>query len=1003
MTSAARAEYERWNAALTDVLLPEQDEPRPAYLDLESDVLEALGARMEVASDEVVPALAGAVAATLVTTGGVFAWHRERLRAWRGGRRTATNPLVALLATFSLAAERMASGDGMSAQNYYGRLSDLLGFDAGRLGTSYRDVAEPFWASLNLWLTALDGRRGTPTAYSVGLRYVGLAVSQALVREADRKRLERFFTDFGLAPRSELPPAELTPLLGSWINEPQSPATNHLANLWRKPSLQGRVAEVAATLLAEWDGLDTDTEADEPGARGRARLALSITAFPRPQIRLMPQLFLPRPEVSRQVTLHGEQDEAVTVEQVAGGTMSFQDPGLVDAAGLLEGVLSITDELAGSVVRRPRGLVVFRKDDLTGSWVEVQQVLMGDDVALLVSSRLLDGVEAVLREVSRPGWTTDQSTRGIPHAWTLVREVEIFSRPAEEGRLAQDLRSLVPLTSSQLKLAGGLALPGRLRNRWHSGRAPEVRAVSDVGVPFVVRILDLGPPGDPHDDLVVLEEWPDKGTGSVIQDLAELELDDGDYAVELVVGEDVLSRKEIYLRSSDSPDEALWSRVEEVSHGLADPLSVIGAGDTAAAGPVVQGVLLDAGEVGDRAEVSRPPARPWWRAAADQERTRTVALARPAPDSCFYTGRHRFELGTAMYDSKGRPLATTTEGVCTNCDLRKRFSASYWKNRKQFERRQALASGARVEAAALPPSTPRPEGIAEGWDLALDALRFAGGGPFRLLEGIARQIDPSSLFVKEFVATLEALGHIEVRRSPETLAEVSWEICPTSVIDTREERVLAGFWTPGLLEVAEENLADHGRSLTEEAQTLSPDRWSTSATDAEVLEHLGIEDVLVVGRAGIALAAALPPLSSVVAALPRRKAPPHLDVQWFDPARAAWIDVVGVDGPGAYRVGRYASQHLLRTAQDVVDGTLARADVYLVKHAAAAELGGRALLAYDEHNRELAVPLGASLPGMYQRAVVMDSCRAPERRRSYLVYPGVTPEVAHRITHLLQN
>ncbi len=997
----AWAGYDRWNDLLAAELFPETEQPSPVYLDLEADVLSRVAARIGVPEDGVVQALAGAVASTVeVESARAFRHHRQRLSVWRTGDRERVNPLIALLAVFSLAAERMASGEGMSANNYYGRLATLLGGKAETLGKAYRAIAEPFWGSLNLWLTTVGGARGLPTAYSVGMRFVGLAVSQALVREADRRRLERFFSDFDLAPRSELPPAELTPLLGSWIGQDPSPATKHLVALWSRSGLQDRVAEVAATLLSEWDGIDSETEG--LGPRGRASLAMSITAFPRKQVRLRPVFFLPRPEQSRSVVLHGERDESVVLVQSSAAAMSFQDPGIIDAASLLEGVLEVEDDLAGTIRRRPRGLVVFRKDDLTGDWVEVQQVLMGDDVVVLVADRLRQRVEGILAEVSRPGWEP-RELPGVPEGWTLLQRVEIFSRPSDAEQAHSDVRALVPLTSSQLKLAGGLALPGPLRNRWHSARPPELRAVSDVGESFSVRLLDLGAPGDDRDDEVELGRWDDGGSGSVIRDLAGLELEDGDYAVELCTGETALSRKQFSLRSSSTPEASLWERAETIEHAMSAPLSLLGAGDPSAGGPVVQGVVIDADPTSPEASTAQPPRKPWWISGRDRERATKVVLRRPSQDSCFYSGMHRFELETAMYDSKGRPLSTTTMGVCEGCGLQKRYSSSYWRNKKKFERQQARAATVRVDVAALPPSEDRGGDLDEDWEVALDALRYAGGGPIAVLERVARQLDPSRVFVKEFTSTLEALGHIEVRRSPETLAPVAWEVCPTTVVDTGSERVLTGFWSSPLVDDATESVENNGSRLVSTRQVKGPDRWATTATDDELLEWLDVDGVLVAGRAGPELARLLPALSTVVGALPRARAAGHLDVQWFDPARSSWVDGVGIDGVGAYRVGRYASQYLLRTEADVANGTVALADVYLVKHAASVALCGKPLLAYQEETGDLAVPLGASLPGMYQRAAVLDSGRSPERRRGYLVYPGVSRNVAHRLTYLLEN
>lgn len=70
----------------------------------------------------------------------------------------------------------------------------------------YRRFGERYWGALNKWLEGEDGLRGLPTAVAVGHRYVGLPISQVLVREADRERLPHFFIYAGFPPGAVVPP-----------------------------------------------------------------------------------------------------------------------------------------------------------------------------------------------------------------------------------------------------------------------------------------------------------------------------------------------------------------------------------------------------------------------------------------------------------------------------------------------------------------------------------------------------------------------------------------------------------------------------------------------------------------------------------------------------------------------------------------------------------------------------------------------------------------------------
>jgi hypothetical protein len=125
--SSAWDAYGRWNEAIAHEVFAPSAAGRPVYLDIEDQVLAAIGRRVGVTEDSA-QALATAVQATLQLgpgAGTVFQRHIAHLRVWRHDPRQ-TPPTLALLAVLSLAAEAMRHGDGMSANNYYGRLCEIL-------------------------------------------------------------------------------------------------------------------------------------------------------------------------------------------------------------------------------------------------------------------------------------------------------------------------------------------------------------------------------------------------------------------------------------------------------------------------------------------------------------------------------------------------------------------------------------------------------------------------------------------------------------------------------------------------------------------------------------------------------------------------------------------------------------------------------------------------------------------------------------------------------------
>ena len=149
-----------------------------------------------------------------------------------------------------------------------------------------------------------------------------------------------------------------------------------------------------------------------------------------------------------------------------------------------------------------------------------------------------------------------------------------------------------------------------------------------------------------------------------------------------------------------------------------------------------------------------------------------------------------------------------------------------------------------------------------------------------------------------------------------------------------------------------------------------------------------------------ALAGVLPTLSSVVAALPRRGAHVAGKIRWFDLKSAKWIDSADLASPGAYRITRFSTVDVVRTAEDVDSGCMATSTVQLSKHGAALILGERALLAYNRSKEELVVPLGADLPGLYGRAAVLASGLLPTVSDRRLVYHQVPSDLAGHLAHV---
>lgn len=350
----------------------------------------------------------------------------------------------------------------MSSNNYYGRLREVLGWDAHdtRLDKAYQRVAERLWGELNRWLVELDGLRGIPTAYALSHRYVGLSVSQALIRSADHEKLKEFFRQYGFAPGADVAPSDLVLVLGEWIAGNPSPVSSGLQRLWRQSSARDRIAEAAAVSLASWDGSVRERAGGEPNtSAGTLALTLEIGGFPRKRFALSALFYINGAITARTATvLTANPPTDIDLVPDLPGALGLGTGSSLHAGDVLEGVLRIKDGLTQGVLeRRPRRLVVFREDDLSRRWIESPQVMLGDSVRLLAHEALLPRLEAVLGKIARPGWHVIDPYPGQPEGWIVLTDVEVFSHPGALVNTSKmdDLLPLVPLTSSQLRSLGG--------------------------------------------------------------------------------------------------------------------------------------------------------------------------------------------------------------------------------------------------------------------------------------------------------------------------------------------------------------------------------------------------------------------------------------------------------------------------------------------------------------------------------------------------------------------
>lgn len=975
--------YLEWNAAIALVVYGDDRAGLPSYLDLEELTLEEIRDLAEPECLNPSNGLQEAVRATLNFGKGpakVFAQHLTRLSEWGKGDQVDEPPCLALLAILSLAAENMRDGDGMAANNFYGRLADLLLLDneqAVDLQRAYRRkvtdgaaCSEMLWSSLTTWLDRNEGNRGLPTAYAAGYRNIGPALSQALVRQTDRERLFSAFSAYGLSPRSTIDDTEMRILIEEWLSRVPCPASNNFARLWRdSEDARDRIIDVARLELAAWDGVERGESGEGSARPSRLRLIASLQTFLKTEL----QLSLGFPAADHD----GDHFELLDPTGRTLGTLDFirrtggwlvcAPSTIIEPGSILIGdvVLRRPDDQS-TATRLPRRLIPLRFDVSLQAYVEQDRVSLGEEHLLLAHPLLVSQLDPVVDRAARPGFRRHDELQGLPAGWVLYEKIQILSALPTEGLKHADLKPLQPLARTQVVLEGGLKIPGNIA-KWSTHHPPELRVTSDDSSFLRAELRATRSLAEPAAD--------DRRHSSLqpvlIWSLEREHLQDGDYEISVFDDDGQLGNPvTLRLRTADNPALRRAGDAEVLRHRVDDQLF----GLSASAVADTSGFAVAPEEVSAHRDDDRPFAHvpAWWNFRhADRSSSETVVLFAPEADSesCIFTGAHYFLLETVQAGM------SSVEGVCKKCGMVKRYRT-----------RRARKKGRSGTQAQQPPQIvvrdldPIPESVRMTWNTGFDAVCHMGDGPASQLLTVAAQLEAGDLFGDSFIRRLEALGHIEVDRSRSDLTARRWSISNPTLVGLADGRwCLTGFRSERLFASLDDFGYEHEFQLVIDDHGAGPPRVTIPRLEGELLNTLASlireatnRPVSVLPDAARGLALALPSLSGLIDRLPVTPVINGRGIEKWDSASASFEPTGDANSPGAFRISSFGRTYLYRRDSHIGTMQAILGDARLVKYAAALD-SNQTLLGYDAEQRVLFVPLGADLPGLYGRAATLAS------------------------------
>lgn len=997
--------YSGVNDALNAELLGGRFAGRPLYLVLDRQAREGMAARLGVDEESVEEACCRAVGRTLWPQGNPYWRHSKELRAWHMAGRTPPPPFTGLLFALSHAAERMASDDQFSSGNYYQRLADLLRAPVEKLRGAGIHTLE-FWQALSTWLAQTNYAHGRPTARQIpGRQYVSLAISQAIVRAADRSDFHSLFEKYGFTGADAVSGEVMARYLAAWIHG--TGAGPRLKAAWAQSDLRPRIAEVALAELESWAELgDVERCRDgHAGAATRLSLVASLGGFPRRRLSL---------SLGRKA----EGGDALQLQQAGGGAALELGNSLFGAFATLSPTAAIdipsvlrrgleASAADGSIRHewRPRFVIPFVRSPSGPFWTEASRGIVGAEHLVLVldAAGTRQEVDKLLAATAVPGYTcaTSAELPGVPPGWVLYEGVRLVRALDEVGDKAADL--------SPIADAGGLRIEGGMRlapGIWHRRAPPSVR-------------LDGARPGarlelrDGVDECGELVAEAISVNGWALLDLAAIDLpESGELFARAVTGKGHDHAESLLVRSARRPRPldrqgrdlvATWTLdggPEPAGGELERPV----ARGVVATGPAV--ALVDPSSlsswppIGPGGDAPEAPGELPALQAGEPLRPRLsweqVEEARRLP--CGERGFHWYAVETVPPGApKATPVAMSCEG-CGHTVLREGGAS----------RPPATVAGA-ASRHAPPPSPPPPaaqpprEGRVD-MDLLLDALSFMGSGSWGAFEALVADLVDQPWEATAIASDLSSLGHLDLRRRPGSGQVVAWSVAPPALATTPGGRAfLAGFRNAPMVEALAGRAEAAGGRLAVEALPGQPARVAIDGLDAPVLQAMvaGLLDphgreLLVVPGAAARLASTCLAMPGAWSLLEPATLGVDKDLEGFDLSTNRWRAVDAPSRPGAYRTRSSGTRYFVRDAA----GTAVRAPHELAKLLAARQAGAR-LHAHDSGSSEFLSVLGCEPPGLLARALVACSGALPVARGGHLHHAGVPPSVAASVLAVL--
>ena len=534
------ATYLAWNEAMADFFAQGLLRSEALYLSVDEDALIAIGSQRfsELGVDEVVRDFESAVRNECV--------HGERVILPPTTAESEGRPprCIAFLGAMVLAAYRMAPEEDIAEINYFTRLREILGVTGGSgrpRGLRPGAPEELLWLALNDWIIGNERQPTAERGPEGAMKFTNYPLSQSLLREGDKGRLDREFREAG----AELGRDSDRERVGGWFfNRATAFSTRHIRRLAQEATTDRFDAIVDAVhrvyMSIDWDQPSSETSKHWSVPR---RLTAGLYREADPLFGTITYFLFPRryPGETQQGLSVVRDGECEPLHRDRDG--QFRPLWPVDPGGGEK--YEITGDPRITELHLPARdfwvLTRDRFDDSSGTYASRGAPRLGETFLLLCRKECETQLN-ILKDEGLLFWDGDAAEVPSYNQWVEYHECMVLSAtwdgivPQMPG-LFDELR---PRTRASISLQGGVTTGQR--DTWLEGYLPEL-SITSFDRAWRVRITDVSQvDAEPLFDELVSSNVP--------VDLSHI--GSGDYWVEILDSERSADRRYMRVLSWDS-------------------------------------------------------------------------------------------------------------------------------------------------------------------------------------------------------------------------------------------------------------------------------------------------------------------------------------------------------------------------------------------------------------------------------------------------------------------